>query len=133
MREKTKRLSEPMQGWHGMSGRPLGVTIIGLFNLFVSAAVLLGYLSRGWIVPPISLAAAIILFANSLGMLAGFTWAWYLTIIIYVGNIIYGLVILFSQFSTEIVSILVSMLIIFYFTWGNVRKFFSVGTRPSHQ
>ncbi len=53
-----------MQGWHGMSNRPLGVTIIGLFNLFVSAAVLLGYLILGWKVPPISLAAAIILFAR---------------------------------------------------------------------
>jgi hypothetical protein len=122
-----------MQRWHGMSTRPLGVTIIGLFNLLVTAAVLLGYLILGLKVPPISLAATIILFANSLGMLAGFTWAWYLTIIIYVGNIIYALIMLFSQFPTIIIQILLSMLIIFYFTWGNVRRYFSVGSSPCLQ
>jgi hypothetical protein len=116
-----------------MSNRPLGVTAIGLLGLFVSAALLLGYLILGWKVPPTSLAIAIILFADSLGMLTGFTWAWYLTIIFYVGNIIYAIVILFSQFPTMISQILLSMLIIFYFSWGNVRKFFSVGARPPLQ
>jgi hypothetical protein len=114
-----------------MSDRPTGVTIIGVFTLLVSAGVLLGYLILGWMFPLTTLAAAIIVFAASLGMLAGFTWAWYLIILGYIVNIIIGFVFLFSQFPISIVSILFSMLIIFYFSWGNVRKFFAVGARPN--
>lgn len=116
-----------------MSNRPTGVTIIGVFNAFVSAAVLLAYPILGWKVPTITLAVAIIVLVSSLGMLTGFTWAWYLTILGYVINIIIGFVFLFSQVPTEFVSILLSMLIIFYLSQGHVRKFFSVGTRPSPQ
>jgi hypothetical protein len=124
-------LSVSKQGWYGMSDRPTGVTIIGVFTLLVSAGVLLGYLILGWMFPLTTLAAAIIVFAASLGMLAGFTWAWYLIILGYIVNIIIGFVFLFSQFPISIVSILFSMLIIFYFSWGNVRKFFAVGARPN--
>jgi hypothetical protein len=119
-----------MSGGYGMGDRPTGVTIIGFFCFLDSAGVLWGHLILGWTVSTITLGAAIIVFADSLGMLVGFTWAWYLSILVYVGNIIYGFVFLFSQFPTEIVSLLLSMLIIFYFSQDHVKKFFSVGARP---
>lgn len=114
-----------------MTSRPTGVTIIGLLSLLVSLGVPLGYLILGWKFPIATLASAIIVFATSFGMLAGFTWAWYATILGYVVNIIIAFVFLLSQFPTEIVSILFSMLIIFYFSQDHVKKFFAVGARGS--
>lgn len=111
-----------------MSDRPTGVTIVAILNALSGVGfLLLGLLSilHGSEFSLIFLIVALYAIVVSLGMLAGLTWAWYLSIIGYIINIISGIALSFLSPIT-IISVLLNIAFIFYFLQEHVREFFEV-------
>lgn len=134
-----------------MSKRPLGVTLMGLILLFAGLMALIVGISifivgtpldalwslnnslspdfkftfMGMIFGIFLLILSIIIFATAWGFIKGKIWAWWITIIIFVANMIGDCARLTMGSILEgILGILIALVFIFYLTRPSVREFF---------
>lgn len=104
---------DSMMQQYGVGGMPgFGGFVAGILMAIAAVSAIIG----------------ILLFINAYGLWTGKGWAWWLTIILSVLDIIGGLLSILSGWG--IIWIIIGILIIYYFTRPHVKEFFGLAAPP---
>ena len=119
-----------------MTERPLGITILGILWIlgglmwlvaaFVGGAVLTiaGLEAIGAIIGVVLFIIGIVDIFLGIGCFMGWSWVWIIGVIFMAINILIGLVTLFSDLVTGLVSIIISAIILWYLFQPQVKTYF---------
>ena len=136
----TKKQRQPSKP----SGRPFGVTLLAIFYviaavIFIVIAVLSGFAARGAILRTVGLGSgalglisvvlvilAVVSLLVAYGLWEGKKWGWLLALIIAVIHIIFNLLRLFHAILVPVISIIISVIVIWYLTRKRVKDYFDV-------
>lgn len=126
-----------------MSDRPLLITLLGALTVIL--ALFIAIIGAAFIIAPAeSLEAmdiyqmaltsvgialvmiAIVLFITGLSLLAGWTFAWYLGIVVYGITAVLSLISIPTSIGMSVVTLVVSLVVIYYLFRPRVKEFFNV-------
>ncbi len=112
--------------------RPIGVTIVAILMIISGILFLVGGTGLVVFIPPIGVPLIIIGIANLVlawGLFKGKGWAWIITVILAIISVILSIVSIASGGRTNIISLIISAVILYYMYRTEVKSYFGRGTR----